>query len=182
MALAWIACCSPDALIDGYVEPGSVPYEVPGAIASSLRHRGRANGTDVNATRMDTFAVAPLAEQYGADLILGLPNDLGCLSVRAQFCEPEWDVAGTYVDKRVDVIRSPKPKACSWSGSLAWQKSPCGSIVERLWVTNEYFMRHKSGLNRCALGFARLRSPRISITNCTSASADFLAKLAIDIL
>ena len=29
MALAWIACCSPDALIDGYVEPGSVPYEVP---------------------------------------------------------------------------------------------------------------------------------------------------------
>ena len=29
MALAWIACCSLDALIDGYVEPGSVPYEVP---------------------------------------------------------------------------------------------------------------------------------------------------------
>jgi len=29
MALAWIACCSPDALINGYVEPGSVPYEVP---------------------------------------------------------------------------------------------------------------------------------------------------------
>ena len=28
--------------------------------------------------------------------------DLGC-HVRAQFCEPEWDVAGTYVDKRVDV-------------------------------------------------------------------------------
>jgi hypothetical protein len=50
---------------------------------------------------MDTFAVAPLAEQYGADSILGLPN------VRAQFCEPEWDVAGTYVDKRVDVIRPP---------------------------------------------------------------------------
>ena len=28
--------------------------------------------------------------------------DLGC-HVRAQFSEPEWDVAGTYVDKRVDV-------------------------------------------------------------------------------
>ena len=53
--------------------------------------------------------------------------DLGC-HVRAQFCEPEWDVAGTYVDKRVDVIRHPKPRSCSWSGSLAWQKSPRGSL------------------------------------------------------
>jgi hypothetical protein len=31
--------------------------------------------------------------------------DLGC-HVRAQFCEPEWDVAGTYVNKSVNVIRS----------------------------------------------------------------------------
>ena len=30
--------------------------------------------------------------------------DLGC-QVRAQFCEPEWDVAGTYVNKCVNVIR-----------------------------------------------------------------------------
>ena len=29
--------------------------------------------------------------------------DLGC-HVRAQFCEPEWGVAGSYVDKRVDVL------------------------------------------------------------------------------
>jgi hypothetical protein len=28
MALAWIARCSPDALIND-VEPGSVPYDVP---------------------------------------------------------------------------------------------------------------------------------------------------------
>jgi hypothetical protein len=31
--------------------------------------------------------------------------DLRC-HVRAQFCEPEWDVAGTYVDKRVNVTSS----------------------------------------------------------------------------
>ena len=38
--------------------------------------------------------------------------DLGC-HVRAQFCEPEWDVAGTYVDKCVDVIRPLSSKSQS---------------------------------------------------------------------
>jgi hypothetical protein len=29
MALAWLHCWAPDALIDGYVEPESVPLEIP---------------------------------------------------------------------------------------------------------------------------------------------------------
>ena len=67
MALAWIACCSPDALIDGYVEPGFVPYEVPEGYRL-LRHRGRANGTDVNALRMDTRFAVPRSLSNAASI------------------------------------------------------------------------------------------------------------------
>ena len=49
MALAWIACCSPDALIDGYVEQ---------------------TGLMLSASYGYSFAVASLAEQCGVDLIL----------------------------------------------------------------------------------------------------------------
>jgi hypothetical protein len=29
MALAWLHVWAPDALIDGYVQPGTVPFDVP---------------------------------------------------------------------------------------------------------------------------------------------------------
>jgi len=47
MGLAWLHAWAPDALIDGYVEPGSVPLEVPAGWRfelvpwhSSERYRG----------------------------------------------------------------------------------------------------------------------------------------------
>jgi hypothetical protein len=50
--------------------------------------------------------------------------DLGC-HVRAQFCEPEWDVAGTYVNKSVNVIRShvSKNKASRFARRLGRSQS-----------------------------------------------------------
>ena len=29
MALAWLCCWAPDALMDGWVQPGEVPFEIP---------------------------------------------------------------------------------------------------------------------------------------------------------
>jgi len=42
MALAWLCCWAPDALIDAHVEPGSVPLNVRTAGPSRSHRHGRA--------------------------------------------------------------------------------------------------------------------------------------------
>jgi len=39
MALAWLHVCAPDALSDAYVEPGSVPHDIPEGWRFELAHR-----------------------------------------------------------------------------------------------------------------------------------------------
>jgi hypothetical protein len=51
MGLAWLRVWAPDALIDGYVESGTVPLEIPGGWRFELTpplNRGSNDGTVVN--------------------------------------------------------------------------------------------------------------------------------------